>query len=276
MNESTIFQYSDIFLAYLQNGDSLRSYKNCHHCLKYVYSGEIVLEDGARTITVHGGEAVFIRRDHRVQITKQPYKGEQFKGITMVFEREFLRNLYQEERKTNDCFPNVKDGFSQSVIKLPKRPQLESLFLSITPYFDSSEQLSPKLADLKVREGVIDLLDMNRRFYPVLFDFADPWKIDLMDFMENNYTSDLTIEEYANYTGRSLATFKRDFKKISDLPPQKWLILKRLEKAHELLSTEHGRVEDVCYSVGFKNRSHFTTLFKKQYGVSPASVGGVG
>lgn len=272
MGESTIFQYSDIFLAYLQNDDSICSYKNSHHCLKYVYSGEIVLEDGIRTVTVHSGEAVFIRKDHNVRITKQPYMGKQFKGITMVFNREFLRNLYQEERKNNTRFPVVKENFDHSMIKLPKRPQLESLFLSITPYFSASEQLSTKLADLKVHEGVIALLDMDPRFYPVLFDFADPWKIDLMDFMNSNYTCDLTIEEFANYTGRSLATFKRDFKKVSNLPPQKWLIEKRLEKAYEILSKEHQRVEDVCYDVGFKNRSHFATLFKKQYGVSPASL----
>lgn len=274
MGESTIFQYSDVFLAYLQNGDCMHSYKNAHHCLKYVYSGEIILEDGARTISVHSGEAVFIRRDHNVQITKQPYRGEQFKGITMVFNREFLRALYQKERRDNDSFPNVKDGFKQSVIKLMKKPQLESLFLSITPYFNTSEELSTKLADLKVREGIIDLLDMDRRFYPVLFDFADPWKIDLMEFMSSNYACDLTIEEFANYTGRSLAAFKRDFRKVSDLPPQKWLIRKRLEKAYEILSEEHQKVEDVCYTVGFKNRSHFTTLFKKRYGISPASLSG--
>ena len=43
-------------------------------------------------------------------------------------------------------------------------------------------------------------------------------KIDLLEFMEKNYAYDLTIEDIAHYTGRSLAAFKRDFRKISDLP----------------------------------------------------------
>lgn len=55
--------------------------------------------------------------------------------------------------------------------------------------------------------------------YPSLFDFTDPWKIDILGFMEKNYAYDLTIEDIAHYTGRSLATFKRDFKKVSDLSP---------------------------------------------------------
>lgn len=77
------------------------------------------------------------------------------------------------------------------------------------------------------------------------------------------------MEEIAAYTGRSLATFKRDFKKISDLSPQKWLIKKRLEKAYEIIKNSKSTVTDVCYEVDFKNRSHFTTAFKKYYGYPP-------
>jgi AraC family transcriptional regulator, exoenzyme S synthesis regulatory protein ExsA len=55
-----------------------------------------------------------------------------------------------------------------------------------------------------------------------------PWKIDLLDFMEKNFCEDLSMEEFASYSGRSLATFKRDFKKASPLSPQKWLIEKPL------------------------------------------------
>jgi len=61
--------------------------------------------------------------------------------------------------------------------------------------------------------------------------------------MEQNYTQDMTLEEFATYTGRSLATFKHDFAKISDLPPQKWLIQKRLEKAIRFLAWCHCIVE---------------------------------
>jgi len=80
---------------------------------------------------------------------------------------------------------------------------------------------------------------------------------------------DLSIEEIAQYTGRSLATFKRDFKKISELSPQKWLMNKRLNVAYEKIKNKGEKIADVCYNVGFKNRSHFTTAFKKQFGFTP-------
>ena len=79
-------------------------------------------------------------------------------------------------------------------------------------------------------------------------------------------------EELAHYTGRSLATFKRDFKKISSLTPERWLIHKRLEVAYELMKKEERKISEVCDKVGFKNQSHFSNAFKKQYGIPPTAL----
>ena len=48
--------------------------------------------------------------------------------------------------------------------------------------------------------------------------------IDIVNFMERNYMNYLSMDEMAYYTGRSFATFKRDFKKINQLTPQRWMI----------------------------------------------------
>ena len=90
-----------------------------------------------------------------------------------------------------------------------------------------------------------------------------------MDFMERNYMNDLSIDEIAYYTGRSPATFKRDFKKVSELTPQKWLIRRRLEAARELIARRGRKVSEICYDVGFKNLSHFSRLYKEMYGMAP-------
>lgn len=116
------------------------------------------------------------------------------------------------------------------------------------------------------------LLAIDERFVPTMFDFNEPWKIDILDFMEENYMSDLSIEEIAHYTGRSLATFKRDFKKISNLTPEKWLIKKRLDKAYELMKASRRRVVDVSAEVGFRNPSHFSTAFKREFGIAPTAI----
>lgn len=100
---------------------------------------------------------------------------------------------------------------------------------------------------------------------------AQPQKIDLHDFMEKNYRADLSMSEFARASGRSLSTFKRDFKKMSELSPERWLTDRRLRAAHELLK-RGARVTDTCFDVGFKNVSHFSAIFKKKFGKTPGEV----
>lgn len=85
---------------------------------------------------------------------------------------------------------------------------------------------------------------------------------------------EFTMEDLAHYTGRSFTTFKRDFKKISNLTPEKWLIRKRLEVAYNLMK-EGGMVVDVYTKVEFRNQSHFSAAFKKQYGIAPTAVAAI-
>jgi len=237
--------------------------------LVYVYSGEIILEEGNKKTEVHKGECVFLRRDNRVQMTKQPIDEEQFQAIFMHFKRPFLRDFYQTIDKNE--LPLETEKYKPSVIKLPDTPDIKSLFQSMSPYFDSDKEPLKELMQLKLQAGIYTLLSIDKRFYPALFDFTEPWKIDILDYLDENYMYDLSVDEIASFTGRSLATFKRDFKKISPLPPQKWLIEKRLKVACDKIKNENRRISDVYLEVGFKNLSHFSSAFKKQFGYAPSA-----
>lgn len=265
--ESATLNYSDVFYSFFTNNDSICHDKAKYHYLVYVYSGEMLLEENGKEISVRGGECVFIRRDHRVNFIKRCVGDEDFKSVSLVFNRNFLRQYFNKLNPTT--IPQHTEPMDKSVYKLQRTPQLESLFGSLVPYFETEREPEENIIDLKMQEGVLALLSINKNFFPVLFDFTEPWKIDILDFLNENYMYELTMEEIAAYTGRSLATFKRDFKKISDLSPLKWIIQKRLEKAYELIHDKGRKVTEACYDVGFKNRSHFTTAFRKQYGYAP-------
>lgn len=187
-----------------------------------------------------------------------------------MFTRRFLRDMYGrlDRRKVAANIPKLNSG----VIKLPKTVEFTSLFASMTPYFNPEVKPQGDFMQLKMQEGLLALLHIDERFAPTLFDFNEPWKIDILEFMNENYMYEFTMEEMAHYTGRSLATFKRDFKKISNLTPEKWLIRKRLEVAYIKIKEGGKKVVDIYGEVGFKNPSHFSTAFKKQYGISPTAV----
>ncbi|MCD8261024.1 MAG: AraC family transcriptional regulator, partial [Bacteroides sp.] len=240
------------------------------HKLIYVYSGQIILSDNGKETVINKGECVFLRKNIHVTMWKQPKDGEQFKTIYMLFDRNFLRRIYQEINKDN--LPLVAVRKIETVVKLPERPEITSLFHSIIPYFDSTIQPSEEIIDLKIREAIYFLLSIDRNFYPCLFDFTEPWKVDILDFLNENYRYDLSMEEIAGFTGRSLATFKRDFKKISSLTPRKWIINKRLEAARKEIAKGRKKIQDICYDVGFKNVSHFSRVYKEVYGKAPTQV----
>ncbi len=265
-----IFNYNDVFFSFFYDDAEACTHRSREYALNYVYSGEMILDNGRGRIRVGKGECVFIPRDHHITMYKRPCEGERYCGIFMMFTRRFLREMYgkAEFRKVSAATPKL----AAEVAKLPKTVELASLFASMTPYFDPEVKPKEDLMNLKLQEGLLALLHIDERFAPTLFDFNEPWKIDIMEFMNENYMYEFSMEELAHYTGRSLATFKRDFKKISDLTPEKWLIRKRLEAAYAMMKNGGKKVVDVYAEVGFKNPSHFSTAFKKQYGVSPTAA----
>ena len=265
-----IFNYNDVFFSFFYDDAEACTHRSREYALNYVYSGEMILDNGRGRIRVGKGECVFIPRDHHITMYKRPCEGERYCGIFMMFTRRFLREMYgkAEFRKVSAATPKL----AAEVAKLPKTVELASLFASMTPYFDPEVKPKDDLMNLKLQEGLLALLHIDERFAPTLFDFNEPWKIDIMEFMNENYMYEFSMEELAHYTGRSLATFKRDFKKISDLPPEKWLIRKRLEAAYAMMKNGGKKVVDVYAEVCFKNPSHFSTAFKRQYGVSPTAA----
>ncbi|MDR1673730.1 MAG: AraC family transcriptional regulator [Bacteroidales bacterium] len=271
MNEVKTVRYSDIFLSCCSDDTQNCTLNAKEHCLGYILSGEMEINERGKITKFHKGECAFVRKDNQVSITHQPKKGERAESIILRFPRKFLREFYRTIDKTQ--LPEDAKREKVSVYKLSaNRPDIQSLFESMTPYFDSDVQPSDEVLKLKMMEGIYLLLDTDKSFYSSLFDFTVPWKIDILDFMNENYMYDLSLEEIASYTGRSLTAFKRDFGKISPLPPEKWVIEKRLKVAHDKINKENKKASDVYLEVGFKSLSHFSTAFKRQYGFPPTAM----
>jgi len=262
--------YSGIFLSCFSESSEKCVHATPEHVLLYLYSGEQVIEDRDKKITIQAGECAFIRRNHRLLMYKNSKGEDLYNGISLTFNRTLLREFYGKLSKNN--LPKKAPLSDRNVFKIDARADITSLFQSLVPYFDEKLKPSDGVTQLKLQEGIYALLNNSEIFFPILFDFAEPWKIDILEFLNENYMDELTMEQVAFYTGRSLATFKRDFKKISNLSPQKWLIRRRLEAAYIKLKEEGKKVNDVYLEVGFKNPSHFSTAFKKHYGFNPSEI----
>jgi AraC-like DNA-binding protein len=92
----------------------------------------------------------------------------------------------------------------------------------------------------------------NKKLASYLFSLYNDKHPSMMDVMQNNFTFNLSLTEYANLACKSVPTFKREFKRIFNDTPAKWVMKKRLSKASELLENTSLSVGEITNQCGFE------------------------
>lgn len=273
MEKLDVFDCSNVFIASYFTNDRNCAHCNREHTLIYIHAGELEITERNRKTILRPGDCAFMRRDHLMWLQKRVGTDTPYRSIVLKFSRDFLREFYQTLNPREIPADAKRDKSSLHVFP-SNRIDIRSLFESVIPYFDAETVPADEILKLKMTEALYAILNTDINLYASLFDFVDPWKIDIMDFMEKNYMNELSMEEMAHYTGRSLSTFKRDFRQYSDLTPGKWLIQRRLRAAYEQIRTGGKKVSEICFDVGFKNLSHFSRVYKEAFGVPPTEHAG--
>ncbi|MDQ6481128.1 AraC family transcriptional regulator [Dyadobacter sp. LHD-138] len=109
----------------------------------------------------------------------------------------------------------------------------------------------------------------NQQLVSYLKKLAEQHKTSLFEVMEANYMYNLSLTEYARIANRSLATFKREFRRLFYTTPAKWLMDRRLDFAQLMLDTTGKNIGQIMSESGFENSSHFSRVFKEKFGASP-------
>ena len=238
-----------------------------NHTFGYVISGKSEIFIGGRKYVFNEGDFRFFRRNQLAKYTKFPAANGQYKSVSIILDQETLQAVSTEYNLQMQT-PN----YSIYGLELEPKKLLQTFMESITPFLDQKNNFNEALTSLKVKEAILTLLQTNPELKDVLFDFTEPGKIDLEAYMNEHYKFNVDISRFAYLTGRSLATFKRDFEKIYQTSPSRWIQQKRLADAHYLLKEKGWKSSDVYIEVGFKDFSHFSFAFKKAYGISPSKL----
>lgn len=78
-----------------------------------------------------------------------------------------------------------------------------------------------------------------------------------------------TLSELAKRCNMSPSAFKRKFAEHYGLPPHRWQIKQRLNRAAVILFSTDLLVKQIAYESGFATPSHFIRCFKKEFGCTP-------
>ena len=261
-----------IFYSYLSFE---RKEKVCfwnHHTLILQVSGQFTLETSGQNISMTGGGMLLIGKNQLGTLTKTPLPGGNYETIVISLQEDLLRKIVLEEKLEAD-----RKYIGPPNILIPSNEFLQGYFQSIIPYARSSgATMTDEMGILKVKEGVKLLLLALPVLRNFLFDFSDPYKIDLEKFMVSNFRFNVPIEKFAQLTGRSLAGFKRDFQKTFGMAPRHWLQEKRLTEARYLIESKNKKASAIYLDLGFESLSHFSHAFKKKFGKTPSEWSGKG
>lgn len=91
------------------------------------------------------------------------------------------------------------------------------------------------------------------------------------EFIEENLENDLSLAEIAQAADLSPYHFARSFKQTTGMSPIQFLMQRRIEYAKSMLAETEMPIAEIGLSAGFKNQSHFTTLFRRLTTMTPKS-----
>lgn len=179
-----------------------------------------------------------------------------FTRIMTLLSHPFLVN--------EETCPNIYDDIYDLMIQIRNE------------YFNNRE-----FAELSIQALLLNLfvkLGENYAQHEKLFPSAKPNKQreyiqlfnDALEFIDQNYTEDISLDYIAAQTGFSKFHFSRLFKQYTNYNFSDYLCFRRIKAAERLLESPDCSITDVAISSGFSSISTFNRLFKQQKGCTPS------
>lgn len=93
--------------------------------------------------------------------------------------------------------------------------------------------------------------------------------IEICNYINEHCSEDLNLDDIANMSGFSKFYFSRMFRQFTNVSFYKYVNLKRIAKASELLTEPQNSITDVAINCGFSSLSSFIRMFKIIKGCTP-------
>ncbi|HRO47134.1 AraC family transcriptional regulator [Agriterribacter sp.] len=264
----------------LSSGEALLTIYNCpienkyqdfwshYNYIVYVVEGRKIWHTAHGSYDLYKGSCVFVRKGACI--------AEQFFDPRFCLILFFLPDAFICEVLKSKSTPINRPGKKfDPVMAINNSAAVEAFFRSMMPYFEDGRKPDQALLYLKFRELILLLADSPAN-HELLSYFCsllqEPQSLSLQRVMEDNFCYNLKLEEFARLSSRSLSAFKRDFLRIYHISPGKWLLEKRLDHALHLLTHMGKTVSETAFESGFESLSHFSRVFRRRFGRSPASL----
>lgn len=170
--------------------------------------------------------------------------------VILLTSKSEVENRLEGLRKGADAF-------------LAKPFNMEELHILIDNLVDNVRRIRGKYSGAQGQKAKIEQIQVKGN--------NDALMERVMKYMNEHLTDpDLNVEKLTEDVGISRAQLHRKLKEIAGVSAGEFIRNLRLEQAARLIEEGQINITQVAYSVGFSNQTHFSTVFKKHYGMSPS------
>ena len=145
---------------------------------------------------------------------------------------------------------------------LAKPFSLEELHLTIDNLIDNVRRLKGKFSGALKQDDKVEKIEVKGNDEELMERI-------MKVVNENMGDSDFNVEKMCDEVGVSRTQLHRKLKEMTGVPTSEFLRNIRLNEAARLIREGKINITQVSYMVGFANNSHFSTAFKKYFGMSP-------
>lgn len=229
--------------------------------------------NGTETITSYDFKEVVIKENELLFLPKNMYLISDFiktdsslEAFLFFFDEEVIEK-FLKFKKIKKNIVDKKVSFYKMDVNSSVIEYMNSLKQVSKNLFDSKEFLELKLLELLC---IIDSTDKEQKLLNALLTKnIDKNKRNIKSLMKRHFLSNLTLNDYAILSGRSLSTFHRDFKKHNKITPKQYLMDLKLSYAYKQLENSNISVSEISSQIGYENISHFIKAFKNRYNTTP-------
>ncbi len=188
---------------------------------------------------------------------------QQFESVLFYFDSDVFSDLLLP------AFTQNKNQ-SSKIYSSTTESDLSQFIQSLLQFYPRAQAMSQDAVQLKIWECLRIISEQeSHSFSDFLWQLAKPPRRKLKPFMQQHFYKPLKVADFARLTGRSLSTFRRDFKSQFNLTPQQWLFQQRMHQAADILKENKLSVGETAEQVGYDNLPYFIQAFKKAHGQSP-------
>lgn len=189
-------------------------------------------------------------------------------SIEMLLPRTFLREIAE------DLEVPAVTHLGNDACFIRADPVIPGLARRIQPYFNDPDALDSLYADsfmwmlgIYVMRRYGDLA--SRR--PITGGLTTWQERIAKELIEANLSDGIALEELASWCGLRVSQFAHAFKRSVGMPPYRWLMRRRVERAMTLLRSPNASLAEIGARCGFADQSHFSRVFAAHVGTGPAT-----